>query len=161
MNIPTREECLLILKNNGTPSNVIQHTQKVAEFAAEIADNLLEKGIKVNRGLVVAGALLHDIEKVKEDHSAKGASILEKKGYPEVAKIIKYHSYYDMEKDNHFELTIEQKIVFYADKRIMHDRKVSIRERYDDLKKRYEFDLSKEKEFAEKIERELDGKGLL
>lgn len=155
MNIPSREECLLILKNNGTPSRIIQHTIKVAEVAAEVADRLAEKGVKVNKALAVAGALLHDIEKDKDDHSSRGAELLEKLGFPEVAKIIRYHSYYDMEKDNYFNLTAEQKIVFYADKRVMHDKRVSIKKRYEDLKKRYDFDFSKEQAFAEKLEKEL------
>jgi molybdenum cofactor cytidylyltransferase len=155
MNIPSRDECIAILKENKTPSNVIEHTLKVAEVAEAIADNLIKKGIRVNRELVAAAALLHDVEKPKEGHASKGAEILDSKGYPEVARIVKYHSYYEMQIDNDFELSIEHKIVFYADKRVRDADKVSVEERYEDLEKRYKADLSKEKDFVKKIAEEL------
>ena len=62
-----------------------------------------------------------------------------------------------MQKDNKFDLSMEQKIVFYADKRVRNDKKVSLDERYDDLEKRYKADLSAERKFVKKMEEELLG----
>ena len=157
MNIPSIGQCLEILKNNNTPSNVIEHCKAVAKVAEEIADNLIKKGIKLDKKLVVASALLHDIERHKEDHVVAGAKLLKKLGFPEIAKVMKYHAYHEMQKDNKFSLSIEQKIVFYADKRVRNDKKVSIDERYDDLGKRYKADLSAERKFVKKMEEELLG----
>ena len=118
MNIPSKEECLRILHNNKTPSNIIEHCKAVCKLAEEIADKLIKKGVKVNKELVIAGALLHDIERDKEDHIAKGAKLLKKLGFPEVAEVIKKHSLYQIEKEEMQPQTIEQKIVFYSDKRV-------------------------------------------
>lgn len=155
MNIPSREQCLGILKNNGTPSNVIQHCKTVAKVAEDVADGLIKKGIKLNKELVTASALLHDIQRHKEDHVVKGAELLKKLGFPEIAKVMRYHAYHEMQKDNKFDLGMEQKIVFYADKRVRNDKKVSLDERYDDLEKRYKADLSAERKFVKKMEKDL------
>lgn len=155
MNIPSREQCLQILKNNKTPSNIIEHCKTVVKFAGKIADGLIKKGVKVNKALVIAAALLHDIERHKDNHVARGAELVKKLGYPEVAKVISKHTLYKVEIEENQPKTFEEKIVFYADKRVKNDKVVSLEERYDDIKKRYDVDLGWEMEFTKKIEKEL------
>jgi 7,8-dihydroneopterin 2',3'-cyclic phosphate phosphodiesterase len=71
------------------------HTVSVTEVCIKIAE-IIEKnyGIKVNKDILIAGALLHDIMKVYEfkegkptgillDHSALGFAELYKRGFPE------------------------------------------------------------------------------
>ena len=155
MNIPSREQCLQILKNNKTPSNVIEHCKVVAKVAEEIADNLIKKGINVSKELVIAGTLLHDIERHKDNHVARGAELVKKLGYPEVAKVVSKHTLHKVEIEENQPKTFEEKIVFYADKRVKNDKVVSLKGRYDDIKKRYDVDLSYEMEFTKKIGKEL------
>ena len=155
MNIPSREQCLQILKNNKTPSNVIEHCKVVAKVAEGIAEKLIKKGRKVNKELVIAGALLHDIERHKDNHVARGAELVKKFGYPEVAKVVSKHTLYEVEIEENQPKTFEEKIVFYADKRVKNDKVVSLKGRYDDIKKRYDVDLSYEMEFTKKIGKEL------
>ena len=155
MNIPSREQCLQILKDNKTPSNIIEHCKAVAKFAGEIAEKLIKKGRKVSKELVVAGALLHDIERHKDNHVARGAELVKKFGYPEVAKVVSKHTLYEVEIEENQPKTFEEKIVFYADKRVKNDKVVSLKGRYDDIKKRYDVDLSYEMEFTKKIGKEL------
>jgi len=155
MNIPSREQCLQILKNNKTPSNVIEHCKVVAKVAEGIAEKLIKKGRKVNKELVIAGALLHDIERHKDNHVARGAELVKKLGYPEVAKVVSKHTLYEVEIEENQPKTFEEKIVFYADKRVKNDKVVSLKGRYDDIKKRYDVDLSYEMEFTKKIGKEL------
>ena len=90
MNIPSREQCLDILTKNKTPSTVIDHTKEVCKVAEDIAEKLLKKGIKLNKELVTAGALLHDVEKEKDDHVIEGANLLKRLGFPEVSTVIYY-----------------------------------------------------------------------
>src|SRR3989338_9030746 len=132
MNIPSREQCLQILKNNKTPSNVIEHCKVVAKVAEGIAEKLIKKGRKVNKELVIAGALLHDIERHKDNHVARGAELVKKFGYPEVAKVVSKHTLYEVEIEENQPKTFEEKIVFYADKRVKNDKVVSLKGRYDD-----------------------------
>lgn len=157
MNIPSREQCLQILKNNKTPSNVIEHCKAVAKVAGEIAEKLIKKGRKVNKELVIAGALLHDIERHKDNHVARGAELVKKLGYPEVAKVVSKHTLYKVEIEENQPRTLEEKIVFYADKRVKNDKVVSLEDRYDDIRERYGVNLKHqwEMEFTKKIEKEI------
>jgi putative nucleotidyltransferase with HDIG domain len=155
MQIPSKEECLEILHRNKTPSNVIEHCKTVCKVAEGIAERLIGKGIKVNKGLVIAAALLHDIEREKDDHVVAGANLLKEMGFPEVSGVVKKHSLHQIEKEANKPLGIEEKILFYADKRAREDKIVSLDERKKDLEKRYKRDFSREFEFAKKIEKEL------
>jgi len=153
--IPSREECLSILNKNKTPSNVIEHSKAVCKVTEEIADNLIEKGIKIDKGLVIAASLLHDIEREKKEHIMEGAKLIKNMGFPEVAKVMSKHSLYKIENPLKQPKTYEEKIVFYADKRVKGSKIVSLEERFRDLKERYNIDLKEEFEFAKKIEKEL------
>jgi len=153
--IPSREECLDILNKNKTPSNVVEHCKIVCKVAEEITDKLIENGIKVNKKLVTAAALLHDIEREKVDHIKEGITLIKNLGFPEVAEVMRKHSLHGIEDENRQPKTIEEKIVFYADKRVKGNEIVSIEERFEDLRKRYNLDFTKELEFTKKIEEEL------
>jgi len=154
--IPTKDECLGILNKNKTPSNVISHCKTVCQVAEEITDKLIAKGIDINKKLVIAACLLHDVERVKENHVTEGAKLIKSLGFPEVAIIIKKHSLYKIEKEEVQPKTYEEKIVFYADKRCIGNKIVDIKERFDDLKKRYKVDLTKEFEFTKKNRRKIN-----
>ena len=161
MNIPTKAECLAMLRSNNTPSNVIEHSIAVCKVAEAIVDHLIAKGIPINKELVCAGAMLHDIEKTKKNHVQTGAELVEKLGFPEVSKIIARHSLYNFQNEEVQPHSFEEKIVFYADKRLIGSNVVQVEERFADLKKRYDLPhLDKEFEFTLKIERELDAKNL-
>ena len=151
--IPTKEECLAILEKNKTPSNVIEHCKTVCQVAEDVTEKLIKKGVKVNKELVTAAALLHDVEREKEDHVAAGANLLNSLGFPEVCEVIKKHTLYQLE-DIQLK-SVEEKIVFYADKRVKGDKIVSLEKRFEDLAKRYNKSFKEEFGFAKKIGEEL------
>ena len=153
--IPTKEECIEILNKNKTPSQVIQHCKTVCKVAEEIADKLIAKGINVNKKLVTAAALLHDVERVKGDHIKEGIKLLKSLGFPEVSRVIGKHSLYKIEEPERQPKTFEEKIIFYADKRCIGNKVVSLKERFDCLEKTYNMNLSKEFEFTKKVKEEL------
>jgi 7,8-dihydroneopterin 2',3'-cyclic phosphate phosphodiesterase len=74
---------------------LITHTASVTETCLKIAEAIEKNyGLKVNKDVLIAGALLHDIMKVYEfkegkptgillDHSALGLAELYKRGFPE------------------------------------------------------------------------------
>ena len=155
MKIPSKEECLDILNKNKTPSKVIEHCKTVCKVAEEITDKLVQKDININKKLVTAAALLHDIERVKENHIDEGVKLLKNMGFPEVSEVIRKHSLHGIEDKNRQPKTVEEKIVFYADKRAKGNEIVIIEERFEDLKKRYNIEFTKELEFKKKIEEEL------
>ncbi|MBL7055479.1 HDIG domain-containing protein [Candidatus Woesearchaeota archaeon] len=154
MNIPSKEECLKLLVSNETPANVIEHCKAVCKVAEETVDKLISEGFNVNKDLVIAGALLHDIERHKKNHVQVGADLVKSLGFPEVAEVISKHSLYEIE-EKEFLKTVEEKIVFYADKRVKGPEIVSLQERFEDLEKRYKENFDKELAFTKKLEEEL------
>ena len=155
MTIPTKEECLILLNKNKTPSKVIGHSIAVCKVAEKIAEKLKAKGIKLDKKLVTAAALLHDIERAKENHVVKGAKLLKGIGFREVSEIVKKHSLYKLQQKKKRPSTWEEKIVFYADKRAMGSKIVSLKKRFGALEKIYKVNLSKELDFTKNIEKEL------
>jgi uncharacterized protein len=142
--IPKRETCLKILRENKVPEHIINHSltvEKVALFIArEINVATNRDGNKLNYDLISAGALLHDIAKIKaiekgEHHGELGGKMVKEMGFPKVADSVKQHirldSYDKME-----EIT-EVEVINYADKRVTHDIVVSMSERFSDIRHRY------------------------
>lgn len=156
--IPSREKCIELLKDFNVPSNVVRHSLAVTGLAIDIANNLKRKGIDINMPLLEAAALLHDMARGRpEDHVLEGVKILNKLGYKEVAETARTHGLYhfpDIKPE-----TIEQKILFYADKRVMGDKVVSVKKRFEDYKIRYpRFDEDKHRaefEFTQRLGNEL------
>ena len=123
------------------PENIQVHTRAVVEVADAVAAAIEKKRHAVNKELVNRGALLHDIAKIisikkkrEVRHTKVGAQIIEQEGFPKkLADIVCNHGLDEFSDA----LTLEEQIVNYADKRVMHDTIVSLKERMDDLKVRY------------------------
>ncbi|PKN53226.1 MAG: metal-dependent phosphohydrolase [Deltaproteobacteria bacterium HGW-Deltaproteobacteria-13] len=137
--IPTRDECEELMAEYAMLPHIAEHSRQVMRVSAAIADHLKD-GVSVNRDLVIAAALLHDITKTrslttKERHAASGAALLRELGFRRVAVIVEQHVILqNLNLEGRLE---EAEIVFYADKRVMHDTIVTLDERVDDLIKRY------------------------
>ena len=140
----------MILKKAKKNIEAYSKLQLPKEWSREI-----KKGIKVDKKLVTAAALLHDVVREKEDHVSEGAKLIRELGFPEVAEVISKHSLYKIEDPEKQPHTYEEKIVFYADKRAKGSKIVSLEERFKDLKQRYALDFTKEYEFSKKMEKEL------
>jgi putative nucleotidyltransferase with HDIG domain len=166
MRIPTREECLQMLKENNVPRNIIEHSKAVADIAVELGRKLKSHGEDINLQLLEAGALLHDIckhECIGRGHEAEiahgdmGADFLRKKGLPEIAEMARTHMMGAVLTPRMLD-TWEKKLVFYADKRVNHDKRVTIDERFDYIEKRYPKEKGvfvKAKHIVKKMEKEI------
>lgn len=138
--IPTKEDCLRLMAQNGMLENIIDHSLTVARVALFLSVRLNRKGQKLDLPLVEAAALLHDLTKTeclktKEDHALTGSILLKEMGYERIGEIVAEHIHLS-KKTDHFGVT-EEEVVNYADKRVQHDRIVSLEERFEDLKGRY------------------------
>lgn len=140
MQLPTREACFHMLREHSITPGILAHTKQVTRIANYIAQKFSDAGIPINLELVDRGALLHDIAKyisIENDvaHGEAGAEIVREYGYPEVADIVKDHV---LERiiGGHLK-SWEDKIVFYADKRVNHAEVVSLEERFEYLLQRY------------------------
>ena len=142
--IPTRETCLKILRENEVPEHIINHSLTVERVALFIAREINmasnRNDHKLDYDLISAGALLHDIAKIRAmengDHHGKlGGKMVKKMGFPKVADSVKQHIRLDSY-DKMGGIT-EVEIINYADKRVTHDSVVSMSERFSDICQRY------------------------
>jgi len=116
------------------------HSIQVCRVATALVVPLAGHPAPPDLELVQAAALLHDITKTRsfktgEKHAATGANQLEAMGYPEVGRFIGQHVQLDAYLSAAF--PTEAEIINYADKRVLHDKVVSLKERMDYIDRRY------------------------
>jgi len=142
LSIPDESECFKIMEKYKMFPNIKEHSIQVKNVSIAIANNLVNEN-SINKELVCAGALLHDIAKTQalktqeRFHDKIGANLIKELGYPEVAEICANHVFLDSFNPNGE--VDEREIVHYADKRVKHDKIVSLEERFEDLLLRYGF----------------------
>jgi uncharacterized protein len=116
------------------------HCLKVTELAIEIFNR--KSGLQIDREMVIAGGMLHDIGIVMTHapeigcfgdypyiaHTYLGRELLEKEGYPDIAPICERHvgtglsrediinSNFPLPHRDMLPLTLEEKLICYADK---------------------------------------------
>ncbi len=140
MKIPTLEQCFQIIDKMEMLAHIVDHSIQVCRVAILLTDQLKAAGIELNYGLVQASSLLHDITKTRsfttgENHAYTGYQLISDMGYNEVGYIIGQHvrlKHYPTQK-----IFGEADIVNYADKRVLHDKIVSLKERMDYILERY------------------------
>lgn len=165
-----------------TPEHIKKHIAVATNVAIKTAENLIKKWILIDKKLVWSSAKMHDLVRyvdfnwwiVKEKipyevddetiefwqnfsekckwlhHSEVASDILDDLWYPEISQVVNAHKTQQI-----FEWfqTIEEKIVYYADKRALHDNFVSLKERIEDWKIRYKKEWNSE--YWEKLEIKL------
>ena len=132
---PTDRECVDMLVAEGCRKRVVVHCCTVRAVADEIS-----AGIRgVDRDLVTAGALLHDIGRSVDHsimHAYLGAEIARRRGLsPEIENIIRKHTGAGLDDQDVKELglppgdympvTLEEKIVAHADNLVSDNRVVT------------------------------------
>ena len=157
--IPTREECLRLMVEYGMLENIVSHSLEVANVALFISIELNKRGQRIDLGLVEAASLLHDLTKTeclktREDHAQTGFQQLKGMGYERVGEVVAQHIWLCKEGDP--SSVSEEEIVNYADKRVMHDRIVSLEERFSDLKERYGR-IQRAMDYLERLQKEIYG----
>jgi len=99
------------------------------------------------------------------NHGLVGGEIIRFLGYPRIAQAVERHGGKGFWAAGLENMTLEEKIIFYADKRVDGDKTVSIRERYDGLIQRRTAAgraaevplIKKEFELSQRLESELNG----
>lgn len=140
MNIPSRKECYRLIQEMGMMAHIVAHSLLVCRVALLLTDRLQAHDIPLNRDLIRAGALLHDITKTRsiktgEMHTETGAEVLIQEGYPEVAELVRQHVRLDVNTDQG--PPTEAEVVNYSDKRVLHDRVALMADRLGYIMERY------------------------
>ena len=120
--------------------NIVVHSLQVCRVGMCLVDHLKAQRIHLDGQLVQAAALLHDITKTRsfkteENHALTGSQHLTDSGFPEVGDLVRQH----VRLDDYSEpkKLAEAEIINYADKRVLHDRIVSLDERMNYIMERY------------------------
>ena len=132
MKIPSSNQCLDLMHSMEMMDHIVTHSRRVCQVAVCIAEHLNHQSRQPNPTLVIAAALLHDITKTRsfktgENHAATGARLMESLGYQEVGDIVRQHVRLDTYSGSNSITEVE--IVNYADKRVLHDQVVDLKER--------------------------------
>ncbi len=139
--VPSEDECFKWWDEYEMMENIKAHSLVVANVALEIATLLKKKGYNIDFNLVKITGLLHDIAKtytIKNGgyHSQLGAVwMLERTKNYSIAQGIIHHVYWPGPIDfKRFWLPL---IIVYSDKRVKHDKVVSLKERQKYILNRY------------------------
>jgi HD superfamily phosphodiesterase len=130
MTVPDRHAAAALLLELDPPLRALRHARAVAEIAAWLAARIEAHGTPVDRRLVEAAGLLHDIDKLlPADHPHRAlphgdgsAAWLIARGHPELARIVAGHPVTRLADETRYRTwaafaSREEQIVAYADKR--------------------------------------------
>jgi len=134
ISIPTVKECFMLIHQMQMFDHIRRHSVMVARVALFITEHLLNQHYQINRKLVYASALLHDITKTRsfdtgELHAQTGGEYLSDIGYPEVGNLVRQHVLLDDYNFAHG--PTEAQKYNYSDKRVLHEDIVTLDKRID------------------------------
>lgn len=149
--LPSRRESINILLKAGCSSKIVRHCEAVSSLAVKIALRFRDRGTPVDLNLVEIGGLLHDIGRSKTHdvrHAAIGADLARSFDLPDaIVNIIERHVGAGIRKEearkiglpsrDFVPLSLEEKIVAYADKLVKGDHYVSFDEALKDFSKEF------------------------
>lgn len=146
-NSPSVPQCLQLMEEHAMLPNIRDHSLVVARVSETVISKIADHSGRENvpdRELVVAGALLHDIAKTQclntsRDHALAGSDICEQLDLPEIAEIVREHVRLSCFAGERYRKGIfrAKEIIYYSDKRVVHDKIVSLVERLEYILERY------------------------
>ncbi len=173
------------------PAHIIAHCEAVASLAVQLGEELVRRGSLVRLRALRRAAQIHDLLRFLDfrpgghpdndhppatlsrwdewrsqfpgfGHEAACSAFLRQEGFPVIADIVEPHGLTLPPPERR---TVEQQLLFYADKRVMMDTVVTLDERFEDFAQRYGKGKwtehhSRWYEEAKRVERELFPDGI-
>lgn len=162
--LPSEDAIALWQQDVRLPAHIMTHCQMVGAFAKRIAHYFAENGTAVRPDALDRAGQAHDLLRfvdfkrspaqgfidTQEDrdtwqeiatrypdmrHEEAAAMFLRERGFAALASIVEVHGLHLPSPER---VTFEQKILYYADKRVAIDKIVSLQERFDDFRQRYD-----------------------
>ncbi len=123
--IPTEDQAKKLWDKYGLPEGKRRHVELVAKVAQIFTRKcqMLNAKCQINEKLLVAAALLHDIDKNApklpgEKHPDAAVRILREEGMGEVADLVRTHALHAILNPAIAPKTIEEKLLYLADKMV-------------------------------------------
>ncbi len=145
------------------PDWLARHSLLVRDVASWIARRFAERGTRLDIEAIEAAAALHDVGKTPllagdpREHNDLSALVLAAEGLPHLAELARRHIVYAVREPDLAPRTLEEKIVYYADRRAGQEL-TSLEERVRDLARRFPREAERilsTLEPAKALEREL------
>lgn len=133
--LPTREEIKALEAMAGTPKRVREHEAKVMSTAIKLADMAHDAGITVDRELLAAGAMLHDLCRTERDHGRAGGAMLRAHGFTALGDLVEDHMDYPYDGKLN-----EGSLLYLADKITCHDILCSVDRRLAMIEQKFKDD---------------------
>ncbi len=133
--LPSEDERRALELMAGTPENVLRHEVRVTKTAMQIADMMEKAGAGIDRDLLVAGAMLHDLCRTQRAHGRAGATMLRTHGYRAIASLVEKHMDYPY--DGNLD---EGAVLYLADKITCQDRICPLEERLRGMLEKFKSD---------------------
>jgi predicted hydrolase (HD superfamily) len=124
--IPSEEQVKLLWQKYHLPREKQIHVNLVAKVAIFLAEQLKTKNHELRTDIVVAAALLHDLDKnipklPGEMHPDTCVRVLKEEGMEEVAELVKTHPLHTIVDPLLAPKTREEKVLFLADKMVKYE----------------------------------------
>jgi len=133
--IPAEPECEAMMDlMPGMDELTRKHCREVARVADCIAGSLNKAGAGLDREIVLAAALLHDLAKGRPGHAREAARLVREAGFHAIAEAIITHM--DIEPGQGEDISAGE-ILFLADKLVSGDRLGSLADRFAQATARY------------------------
>lgn len=144
---PSIAQCLELMEEHGMLHHIRAHSSVVARVAEAIWEKLrtIHPPSKLpDKNVLIAGGLLHDIAKSPClqsgcDHAKVGAEICLAHGLFQVSAIVREHVYLQEFDAKRYQSGVfyPKELIFYSDKRVVHDTVVSLQDRLQYILERY------------------------
>jgi len=144
----TEKTCYEMFRANETPDHVIAHCRAVSDTAVTIAKELNRHGHDLDIDLIRHAGLIHDVNRVCDNHETVAADMLDAAGYHREADIVRVHMRHDL---GHVDSLTEADMVCLGDRIVKEDKYVGLDERVDYL-------IHKKGENSERTRRLLEKK---
>lgn len=155
--LPSPDEIEKLWDKYELPKNIRKHCKQVSRVGFAIAKKMYERGMEVDGEVVKISGLLHDLlrpldfdcprednqdkislcQKLKNEfgdlgHEEACEKLLKKMGYEKLAHTVGEHRFEIPKIPERLPMTLEGKLLNYADKRVKHAEIVSLEERFRD-----------------------------
>jgi molybdenum cofactor cytidylyltransferase len=124
---PTKEECLAIMLHNEVPERIIKHCEAVETMASNLYEKTACFNLGIDKDILSAAALLHDIARLEKNHALVGAQKLRAMGYDAIGDMIATHM--DIEVAENAPISANE-LLFLADKLVDEDEVCGFEKRF-------------------------------